>query len=533
MRRMGDRLSAFASIALATAFSGSPAQAADGPSRACKASIPLHVEALNPHGIRNYLSRFSGALTDPGDLICCLPEEYRRSYVISHSSDAAQEGVPNNPRVIFFTPKGSGNAIAPLKFAISLNGSHHQRGGKNLEMLFDNEARREAEYFDAEFKDGRWKMSERNPESCMNCHGGDRERPGRAGIGGPRTIFDPPGSWSRISGAFMGCTDNERALVKAVDAVTEKALRENPRYRCLEPTEQPVFSQERTAFGNDYGFNVAMGLDGELARLNDRRVLAVMRRTPDFDKYKYALVGSHLCATTMSASQRMFDVKKWLPPNVIARHTGTAGLRPEVASSTNLPETMRTQLRKMIRENGRIDRRQARELRRHRETGSVPSFEVSENPMACRGTKEANNAVDAMRPLLVGPALLDRYKVDTALRVPRATEAFAPDPVERFIFEGRGIDMSDWSTDARPGLYRRGTTQGTFAFQLLEAERADAPLGRLRERIFRQFRGQEKKSGPQESKDLCEELRKLSLNAWENDVRSPPAPATAPAPARR
>ena len=45
-------------------------------------------------------------------------------------------------------------------------------GNKSIEIAFQNPKNKEIEYFDLSFDEVRGKhLSNKNPESCMNCHG--------------------------------------------------------------------------------------------------------------------------------------------------------------------------------------------------------------------------------------------------------------------------------------------------------------------------------------------------------------------------
>ncbi len=206
------------------------------------------------------------------DVVCCMPEKYRESYIVSHSSLSAQTANYFNPRVIFGSLANDG-----IMFSIS-GGDPRFNQAESIEVMIDNKITDKLELFDIEFQNGQKHRSRPNPELCMSCHGSR----GVVGVGGPRPIFDRD-PWPRMASsetiAPPNCTGFTSFAARAQIA-SFTSIVDNPRFRCL---KTPVSRNE-----------TKMGTDITLERFNDRRVFKEMLALPNFSEVKHLLIGAEL-----------------------------------------------------------------------------------------------------------------------------------------------------------------------------------------------------------------------------------------------
>lgn len=127
---------------------------------------PISVETSNLVASINVWLRSHGhKIKSIDDFVCCLPKEYRDRYIVAHSSVSAQSSHYHSPRVIMFFEDQA---------ALSISGGDQKLPqSMSVEIMQNNKRNEVVEFFDLEFDShGRAKMSEKNPEKCMNCHTG-------------------------------------------------------------------------------------------------------------------------------------------------------------------------------------------------------------------------------------------------------------------------------------------------------------------------------------------------------------------------
>lgn len=474
---------------------------------------PLPENLVTPTGLRNFIMSNQTTITTPDQLICCLPESYRNSYVTSHSSIAAQSGNVRSPRVILYRTEATQNGELPrLQSAISINGGGADLNNPmNVEVLFNNHRTRQVELYDIDFSRRRAHMSGLNPEACLNCHGG-----GPSNVGGPRTIFDPFGAWVRFQqGIFRACNPDEGSLLQQMQRTGREAFRENPRFRCLNPAENNV----QTDHLSDTSPNVTL-LDSLLARENGRRVAQIVRRTANYDQYKFAIIGSIECAQGGVNFTPPLPLNDWLPAAALARHTDNSTLLPEVARSTNLIGTLRQGLQK--------DREEAEELRAYQRAavqrlrnGETPEFRIATGRGACLTPALTEDLLRETQRRMTGPELYNRYIVDTEMRGMRTSTA---NPTLRYLFESRGIPTDSWGMTPSAGDYHRTTLS---VRDLVDAE---SPGSELR----RQYESFGMNSNKPRREPFCAWLRQRSLTALTPATTSAtPTPTVRATPATR
>lgn len=190
---------------------------------------------MTPQGIQGWLRTVGSKVKTVQEFVCCLPEEYRSNYMVGHSSVAGQNGTAASPRVIMMNNVNNRKG-RPLQMLLSFNGGEKSMAGhKSIEIAYLNPRNKEAEYFDLEFDEIRGKhLSNKNPESCMNCHGQD----GKAPAGGAKMIFDVFGDWHRfVGGVDFPCNKEEDQLRSIVEDQAVESVLSNPQYSCLDKTK--------------------------------------------------------------------------------------------------------------------------------------------------------------------------------------------------------------------------------------------------------------------------------------------------------
>jgi hypothetical protein len=416
-------------------------------SHACPAGQPIPDSNMNIAGIRAYIDNNKRALKSPDDVICCLPEGYRRNYVIVHDSIAGQNSDLHGPRVLLFNdlanrgkPGLMGN---PLDCVISINGGQeHLKNHSNVEALCNSKQNYELELSDANFENGHVEHGGKNPATCVVCHGKD----GKVDIGGVHPNFDPFTAWSRNVGGTAMCTSEEKELASAISQTAKSAIERNPRYRCLAPlpdgerTFQVPLSGILTSDSNQ-------NLDRALADYNDRRLYRILKTTALFDAYKYAIAGA-LLKCDLGAD----GFQGWLPDEVLKSHDSKTYLRQEFSHSTNLIETARIHLNNQVSQNNKISAAQKIAAKKVLSGEAVP-YEFSENLMACSTKDAIQDRLHEMSAKLTKSDLLNRFRVEGEVNAFRGGSVFNPDL--RFLIEGRGIEMATWSTEPLAGEYKR------------------------------------------------------------------------------
>lgn len=496
---------------------------ANGTTSACPANALIPESLVNPVGIKSYLSSNSLKIKTIDDFICCLPKSYRENYVIAHSSKAAQNSTFDSPRILLFNPvrehpirdlmdKGQ-RWRKPLQSVLSINGGDPSLNQANsIEMLYNNTRLGEVELFDIENHHQNFRMSSKNPEVCMGCHA----QGVTPGIGGPKTIFDPPFSWPRFIKGISPCTEAEKELTAALETASQKHFQTNTRFRCLDPKPDSVSPFQTDGVRPSF---MLSDLDDSLADLNDRRVAKIIRSSPDYEKYKYAILGSLICG-------RNFQASNWLPTSVIATHNSENYLSSEVKKSTDLKATLDVAIKRFTAEEAQLAKRQ-KEAAKKILAGEQPEIEFSTRPTACSGDKRESLEFN-LRELvknLNGPALLDKYKVDTFLHSFRTSSA---NSALRYLFEARGLSTEDWSMDPVSGRYSRGHDQ--LAHHLVMNEPSSSPLKKMEARLRaanlldHSLLRIKKSPNEDDRKSLCQELQRHSMTAFAGTTTRPHDP---------
>lgn len=254
----------------------------------CKANggLTLHESLMNPVGLKNYVSENRSQLKTVDDVICCLPPSYRKNFIFIHSSLSAQSSDVRRPRTLLFNPlksKSIEHMNEDLNMILSFNGGGDDlTNSDNIEILYSNPVSKEAEFYDLDLSQEKIHMSSANPSQCMQCHGSG----GRWEGFGAKPIFENVDQWTNVVSGVHTC-EAEDQLGPQIVKTTRQGIASNPRYRCLDSRALQEYLREDRNLPSSID-----SLDFALRKKNGTRVAKYLRSTPDFEKYKYASLGS-------------------------------------------------------------------------------------------------------------------------------------------------------------------------------------------------------------------------------------------------
>jgi len=447
---------------------------AEGPS--CPTKNKMNQHMLQPEVIKGFLRTHK--VTSADDMVCCLASIPGLEIVISPHSVAAQNGDYQNPRVLMMSRDSNGeiNAIFSVNSGkIGLNQNN------SVEMMFNDRGKGEAVFTDIDFTSGKPHVSERNPETCMLCHGDS----GAVPVGGPRLIFDVA-PWSRfimgsqlddrlVFGQFL-CPERQKLEPLFVQEAN-KALATKPRYSCLKDLPRASLS----------------AIDGGLQLMQVRQIVKTIRASPNYQQFKFAIAAAEICGD--------FIPEHYIPADVLSTLTDQETLAKGVRGIASGSELLRhmdaehSRLRAEADARDRAKRGLAQKIAagqpidlgdeiRDSLNCSMPGdsdFKLADMPNAANLFFSSKNMI------------FNRYVADTSLHQGGGAAT-------RFLFEARGINVSRWEMTPSGG-YSRG-------FNLIEALMNRESKGSTLRRTV-----ENRDSG--DPKVACERLKALSLKAFE------------------
>lgn len=203
------------------------------------------------------------------ELLPHLSDDLRGRFVLMYDSRSLQEASPRKPRVIMFNQDAS--------FILAFNGTEDGHGYGQLEMSeFDPQTTRFHFSF-IEFPEDRGErgeavFSKKDPALCKSCHESDLR---------PNWEAYPvwPGAYGSVHIGENKTFDEREALEDFIDHETQFG-----RYKHL--VEVDTRYPESDLAGPNRSFTKS------LARLNFKRVRRLLRSTPDYERYKYGLLGA-------------------------------------------------------------------------------------------------------------------------------------------------------------------------------------------------------------------------------------------------
>lgn len=404
----------------------------------------LSSQNLNEEGVRRFVNQFAAAKLPLEDFACCLPQVFQNHYIVAHSSFAGQDSIPQSPRVIMTNLMSHPNGGVQLPTAFfSINGGHSSlRQTQSVEMALVNSKTGKADFFDINFNSGHAQMSAANPSLCLACHG----TRGQYGATGTHLIFDGPIIWPRFVNGLdlLPRLENHPTspelsqYINRLQRQSVKALTQNPRFKCLS-TKIP-----------DVGF--LNTLDLAIGKLNSIKTSSEIVNSIDYGKFKYAVFGAEQCKSMIG------ELNQWIHPRTLN----------SLNQLTNIFNPI-----KDLNQNDQMDAvaLQAFNNRKHEIVQTINN--ANQNQSVEKVSFEFRRGfVDMKEHILpanlkgiVSP-IIRKYAIDNELRGSQVNL------LVRFLFEARGIPISQWSTDVVAGYQRSGVQLD----ELLKYESANSPI---------------------------------------------------------
>lgn len=204
-------------------------------------------------------------ITTIEDLIPELPKSYLEGYTLAYASRSLQGASFLNPRAILF---GS-----DANLVMTFNGSAVQNNFNNLEIMEFDKTKKVFTFQDIEFQKGTpAKFSQKNPESCLKCHGQD-----------PKPIWEGYPLWAGIYGS---ANDSLSVTEKKYFSLYREAAKTHPRYKYLVP------STELGSATPDPKANLK--LTHLLGRLNLQRISRKITEIKSLYPYRYLMAAAGL-----------------------------------------------------------------------------------------------------------------------------------------------------------------------------------------------------------------------------------------------
>jgi hypothetical protein len=242
-------------------------------------------------------------------LLPLLPEDYRSSFTLMRKSGSNQEAGDENPRVILFGKDA--------KLILAFNGANADllagkkaipKGFDKVEVIEYDEKNASFGFKEIEFKgDTQKALINSNPKSCNSCHG-DPARPN----------WEAYNYWA---GAY-GALDDHIKEGTSEDIALKKWLKNrkaNPRYQHLVLENESMKSEcKNKLLKPKSDCNGAYSVSGfpnfrftmHLNQLNYKRIAKMLRESPDFEKYKYAI---------FAAGSNCPAIETFLPPQELKK----------------------------------------------------------------------------------------------------------------------------------------------------------------------------------------------------------------------
>lgn len=202
------------------------------------------------------------------ELLASLPADLRSHSVFVTKSGSLQTATPKDPRVILHS--------TDAKFLMAFNGKGTRTD--ELEIIQFDEPSAKFNFFRADFKSGSFQVHQPEGNECKRCHGQD-----------PRPNWSAYPDWPGTFGS------NDMAIDVPETRQIEKFIRtatSHPRYRHL-PGLSDRLRSNPDGEGNAFGGN--SNLTENVAHQNFKRVRRLVRNTPDYDLFKYAILGALRC----------------------------------------------------------------------------------------------------------------------------------------------------------------------------------------------------------------------------------------------
>ncbi len=240
-------------------------------------------------------------ITSIEGLLGNLPKNYLSSFVLVHTSRSIQEADHLNPRVLLVGIQDYENfQPEQADVVIAFNGGLDKFGGDHLEMIQWKNSEKLYEFSEIIFHDGQAKISNKNPQECLRCHG--------RGTTQGTPIWNPYFTWPGIYGA-----DDGQIKIGSLEDFSLRKFLENknqhPRYQYLEGLKDIDFNQSKLdyfkkmktylspdIFKTSGRYYIEPYIGGGLVKIsqffdveNFLRITHQIETSPNFGKYKNLL----------------------------------------------------------------------------------------------------------------------------------------------------------------------------------------------------------------------------------------------------
>jgi len=247
------------------------------------------------------------------ELLPLLPKEYRSSYTLMFRSQSLQSAAPNSPRVIMF-----GNDASLI---LGYNGDSKLHKGKaeenpfyKLEVIQFRKDKAAFEFHEISFptpsnQKAKVHFSQTNPKKCLRCHRQD-PRPNWKHYNRWPGAYGGHGDFSDASEIEPGERENLEQFLKN--------KKKDPRYRILVGLEKgyKIDGIRGTAAQHNNEFT------SRVAQHNFQRVVRLMRATPHYSHYKYAIMAAVLCKVRGANF-----VSSYIPSTIRGWHDGNKPIK--------------------------------------------------------------------------------------------------------------------------------------------------------------------------------------------------------------
>ena len=220
-------------------------------------------------------------LASIAEVLPYLSESFRSRYALMFQSRSLHGSDFENPRVLLYGKDA--------KFIVSFNGAAEQKNYAALEISEFDEHRKEFQYREILFPEdmktkGPVTFSSANPEKCAQCHGTPA-----------RPLWDThplwPGAYGERYLTPLSLTE-QQGLTKFL---AQQAL--HPRYKYLSHVEtftnkETFYPTAKTLYYGSAKESPNAELSKFLSRYNSERIIQIIQKMPNFEKYQYALLGS-------------------------------------------------------------------------------------------------------------------------------------------------------------------------------------------------------------------------------------------------
>lgn len=366
-------------------------------------------------------------------VLCSFPLESRQQPILIIESLSAQGASPDAPRVVLTDP---GNDTTPLEYAATFNGSKDHFGFRKFEIMkFNIQAPpdQQVQFLEIDCSKGRCRLN-RNPELCSSCHGFKTDIP-RA-LWDSKTFF--PNNYGRTS--IGGSLPNDYREASRMKKFVEIAESSESIYRFLPnlratldhgcnpqqiaagelPEEKVQYRSQDACYRSSQTLLLRNNqLASRLAIHNRIRIAELIRRSPGYSRYRYPVAHALLCE-----EMKLNDL---------------AVLHKSHDKRLNLPEFLDSDVK-------------AKEVRFH-----VDQYLKRFSPklVGALGEKELSTFLSSRQE----PTFRDiaDYMFDSEMQKMQWGDLDTKKVTAlRYLFEGRGIDVSAWNMDLpiAGGFYR-------------------------------------------------------------------------------